>query len=264
MTTIPIVIFHTGNQEYFKCCVKLNSIKNKVYLIGDESNMNIFDDNKNIKHFNLSNLHLDEIKVFTDHFVNYSTCPAHAEMLCFIRLFYVKKLMELEKIEKICHLDSDCILLDNTNELFKNIHDCAYLITDRNYTENKNICNSGSVHSSLLTIDFLNKFIELCLDIYVNKSKFYLIEPKIHFFKNNYLQGGVCDMTLYYLLYSEKCIPVINLYNIFQLNNEYATFDDNINDSEGCYGNSTFTMKNKKKDLIFKDNKIYVEDSKKT
>jgi len=211
----------------------------------------------------MSDLHLPEIDIFRNNFVNYSTNDFFAEMFCFIRVFYLKKLMELEKIDKICHLDSDCILLCKTIDIFCNIVSNAYLLTNRNNTENKNICNSGSIHSSLLTIDFCNKFIELCLDIYVNKSKFFLIEPKINYFKDNNLPGGVCDMTLYYLLFSEKIIQnVVNLSQYIEHENEYSVFDDNINSSESyCENISSFVMENGKKKFIYKNNKLYIEDS---
>jgi hypothetical protein len=258
---IPIIIFHKGNHDYFQNCIKLNSINNFVYLIGDETNNNIFNNNTNVKYLNMSDLHFHEIDIFQNNFVNYSTNDYFRELFCFIRVFYMKKLMDLEKIDKICHLDSDCILLGKTNNIFSNIDLNSYLLTNRNSTKNKNICNSGTIHSSLLTIDFCNKFIELCLDIYVNKSKFFLIEPKINYFKDNNLPGGICDMALYYLLFSEKIINVINLNKYIEYDNELCVFDDNINDSESYYENTSFIMENGKKKIIHKNNKLYIQDS---
>jgi hypothetical protein len=260
---VPIVIFHRGNQEYFQNCVKLNSIKNKVIVIGDDTNKNTFIGVENIKHINLRELFSSKINIFINNFTNYSTNDARIELLCFLRVFYIRKTMELENIDKVCHLDSDCILLEKTNKLFKTIDTPAYLLTNRHHDVNKNINNSGTIHTSLLTIDFCDKFIDLCYDIYVNKSKFYLIEPKIKYFKDNNLPGGVCDMTIYYLLFSEKSLEVFNLFNIFNLNGELSTCDDNINDSEGYYEKNAYSMNNGKKNLVFSNGKVFVEDSKK-
>lgn len=262
-SSIPIVIFHSGIQDYFINCVNLNSLKNKVYVIGDESNTNIFNNNKNVIHIHKSTLHFDQINLFINSFINYSTNNSHLEMICFIRVFYIKKLMELENIDRICHLDSDCVLLGKIDEVFKHINTNAYLITNETYLENKNISNSGSIHTSLLNIDFCEKFIQLCLDIYHNKNKFYLIEPKINYFQTNNLPGGVCDMTLYYLLYSEKIVDVYNLLDVHVINYENCLCDDNINDCKGhCFKmRNNFKMKHGKKELIYKNNKIYIEDS---
>ena len=68
--SIPIVFFHTGNQEYFQKCIELNSIQNNVYIIGDESNINEFNHNPKVTHFNMNNLHIEEISQFTNNFVN--------------------------------------------------------------------------------------------------------------------------------------------------------------------------------------------------
>ena len=243
--TIPIVIFHLGNQQYFTKCVELNSIKNKVYVIGDETSCGIF--HNNVQHFNISNMYSEELEQFKSNFINYSTNHHEFELFCFCRMFYIKKLMEMLNIEQICHLDSDCVLLESTDYVFKNIQQNAFMITNRTFLDNKNIYNTGSVHSSLLNIDFLNKFVQLCLDIYVNKSKFYLIEPKINYFTKNNLPGGVCDMTLYYLLYLEKMIDVFNLFNFFDYNGESSTLDDNINSSESYLENVVFIMNNNNK-----------------
>ena len=81
--------------------------------------MNEFTNNPNVTHFNMNNLHIEEISQFTNNFVNYSTNNMHAEMMCFLRVFYIKQLMKLENINKICYLDSDCVLLVSASDIFK-------------------------------------------------------------------------------------------------------------------------------------------------
>lgn len=61
---IPIVIFHVGNQDYFQKCVQINSKKNHVYIIGDDSNKDTFINHPNITHVHKNDLESDEIAQF--------------------------------------------------------------------------------------------------------------------------------------------------------------------------------------------------------
>jgi len=115
---IPLVIFHIGNQEYFQKCATLNSKYNKVYIIGDETNKNIFNDNQNIHHVNIKDLETPEIHEFKNNFINYSTNPHEYEMNCFLRIFYIKNFLSKYEYEQIFHVDSDCVILENVNNIF--------------------------------------------------------------------------------------------------------------------------------------------------
>ena len=57
-------------------------------------------------------------------------------------------------------------------------------------------------------------FEDLFNDIYINKKKFKLIEDKINYHKENNISGGICEMTLCYLLQNKKFIEVDNLLEI--------------------------------------------------
>lgn len=253
---IPLVIFHIGVQDYFKQCVLSNSKYNKVYIIGDNEN-NIFID-KNIEHINMNDLESDDIIEFKKYFINYSTNSYSYELYCFLRIFYVKEFCLRYNYEKIFHIDSDCIVFENINNIFfKNIN-IAYSIQDLEQTKNE-FHMVGCVHNALLNILFCNKFIELCFDIYRNKSKFYLIEPKINWHVNNYIQGGICDMTLYYLLFSEKIIDdIFNTNNVLYIDNELCVFDHQISGSYGFNGDGTYLIENNIKKIIKKNKKYYI------
>ena len=56
---------------------------------------------------------------------------------------------------------------------------------------------SGSIHSGLLNKEFFNKFEDLYSDIFINKSKYHLIENKVKFHQN-FGNGGISDGTLFY------------------------------------------------------------------
>ena len=62
---------------------------------------------------------------------------------------------------------------------------------------------SASIHSSLINSEFCNEFTKLFQGIYIDKTKFQLIEDKIKYHNEKNVAGGICDMTLYFLLFNE-------------------------------------------------------------
>ena len=84
---IPVYIFHLGNQLYFQRCVEINSRKNKVYVIGDDTNKDSFKDNTNVTHIHVNTLNNQEIDRMKKCFVNYSTNKSDFELNCFMRVF---------------------------------------------------------------------------------------------------------------------------------------------------------------------------------
>ena len=273
---IPIVIIHFGNQEYFQECVRINSLHNKVYLIGDMSNK--YCENDKIQHINYEILIDDEIRNFKKKFTNYSSNAYIFELNCYLRIFYLQKVMKLYNIDYVFHLDSDCIVFENIYNILS--LSIPNIINSKTIAYSKNHSNNpyhmvGCVHNALLNMEFCNKFIELCFDIYVNKSKYNLIESKINWHKSNKIAGGICDMTLYYLLYSENIIS--NVYDLNTINNNTnnttntsntsnpetnvkCTFDHNINNSYGYLGDDTYIMLNNLKKLSIINHKPYVFD----
>ena len=114
---------------------------------------------------------------------------------CFARIFILSQFLNDLKINKVFYSDSDNIILSNINEL-NFLEDIAFIIP-KEFDEFR---MSASIHSSLLTRLFCDKFISLYKDIYENKVEFHLIDDKISHHEKNNIPGGICDMTLYYLL----------------------------------------------------------------
>ncbi len=86
---------------------------------------------------------------------------------------------------------------------------------------------------------------------------FHLIEPKIEYHNYNNKPGGICDMTIYYLLYSENLLDnIIDLTIPLKINNQLYIYDYNISLSYGYLGTSTYKMINNMK-LIHEENGIY-------
>lgn len=253
--SIPIVIFHTGGlPEYLINCVTISSKNNKVYLIGDDSNNFAFSGNPNVNFFHVNDLGSSEVEEFKQCFVNYSGNDANYEMYCFLRVFYLKTLFEKTGLDWVFHTDSDCVILDNIDAIFPHPIKVSYSIQ----TPTNEFHMGASIHNALLNIDFCNIFVQLCFDIYQNKTKFGLIEKKIRWHQQTGMPGGICDMTLYYLINSKNMIePIVDLNIPIQIDDDKTVFDFHYSDTYGYNGKNTYEMEDWYKRIIKRNGKFY-------
>lgn len=260
MDTIPIVIFHIGNQIYFQKCVAINSKRNKVYVIGDDSNKDLFTNNVNVTFVHINELYSEEMEEFKKYYVHYDfTVSIRILLLWFSCIFYLKQFFIKKGYTYICHVDSDCIVLEDVNTIFRNRKTLSYsLQPDEQRINPYNM--TGSIHNGLLNLEFCNKFIDLCFDIYKTKTKFHLIEPKIRWHTTNHIAGGICNMTLFYLLYSEKLVEnIFDTNELLYIDNEPCVFDHTISSEYGYLGRNTYKKKDNAKLILRKDDKYYFE-----
>jgi hypothetical protein len=236
-SSLPIVLIHSGNPTYLhQTLARLRRISSRIVLLGDESNR----DADVTSHHLLSTLRTPELESFERHFVNYSTNSATIERFCFARVFYLRAWMERSGTDRCIYLDSDCVLLRRPEEIFP--PGLSYVYND--YASDDPTRMAATIHVSSLTREFTLAFERLCHDIYVSRERFALIEPKIRYHQMTGAPGGVCDMTLYYLLTKE--LPVGKLLDRCP---DGSTFDDNVNDSLGFNGRDTFAMQDGRKIL---------------
>jgi hypothetical protein len=243
----PIVIVHFGNPAYLHETIKhCSRFNDNIFLIGDESNVSA-----KCKHINYKTLRTPELDEFEQNFVSYSSNSAYIEMLCFSRMFYLRKFLQDNNFEGAIHIDSDNVVLRKVGDIFTgklafcHEEDISSLDPSKMH---------ASVHNSFLTLEFCLKFEKMCRDIYVTKERFNLIEEKINYHKK--VVGGVCDMTLYYLLARE-----MDHINLSVPAEDGSISDHNINISE-----NKFRMKNGIKEIVVADNAYYgvLLDGKKT
>ena len=259
MPEIPLFIFHIGDQEYFKKCVRFNSVKNKVYIIGNDTNKELFKNNPNVTHLHVKDIDNGEANRLKRCFINYSTHDLSYEIKCFLRVFYLKQLMLTTGINKFFHLDSDCIVFDNISDIFNANNNIENAYSVQKYCEEQNPFHMvGCIHNGLLTLELCNIFIQLCFDIYENKSKLNLIQEKVNHHKNNNIGGGICDMTFFWLIYKEKLCGIFDLNDIIIFENEECTFDHNIHLDYGFLGEETYQKNGNFKNITIKDGKNYI------
>lgn len=256
--SVPVVIIHIGNQPYFRSCVLLNARYNKVIVLGNSENKNITDI-PNVEHYDINTLDSPELGHFQKNFTNYSTNSASYEFICFARIFYVKRILELKGLDAVFHMDSDCILLEKLEEIvpvIRKTHTIAYSLEP----SDNPFGMVGCVHNGLLSMEFCNAFIQLCFDIYVSKTKFHLIQPKIKWHVEGSHGGGICDMTLYHLLASEHILDVLDLNQILMIKGEPCTFDHNINMAVGYKGIDTYLKKGTMKQVMKEGDSFYITE----
>ena len=256
---LAIVIIHFGNQTYLENCIKYaKKYNDNVFLIGDNSNK-YFELKYNITHIHKNELQFGEFHNCIKYYKHMSSQSYNFELICFQRIFYIYNLMLIKKITKVFHLDSDCKLLININnfDIFYN-YDACYIIKDNLNANLDQGEKRASIHNAYLTKNFCESYINLYMDIYKNKSKFYLLSDKIkkHYYNGKFNNGGICDMTLYAILTNKKIYKDIRIYNLFKpikdiYNNEYVFFN-HLKDNTGEYKDE-YKKKNNK--VIIYDNK---------
>lgn len=240
---IPCVIVHRGFKPYLKHNLEITSKNNMVYLIGDSSVSKLASMSDNIEFINIEDYESKQKTVkFKEKFLNFSTRTADEEWMCFERVFIMQDFMIEKGYKQIFHLDSDNVLLKNIDTLkFEN--SIAYCIP----SFQDNFRMDSSIHCGLLNSVFFAEFEKLYIDIYMTKNGFNLIEEKIKYHKINNLNGGITDMTLYFLLHKLKKINPQNLMKPLKSNDgEDFIFINNFNLAEGFYDLNNFKMSRKK------------------
>lgn len=251
---IPVVIIHTGFRDYLKMNLEISSQYNSIYIIGDNT-LKVLGDITNVTYIDINKYRNNEdIQKLSKMFINMSSNNGNLEYVCFERIFILKYFLQENNIERIFHMDSDNILLYNINN-YNFQKDVAYCLA-RNYHKHR---MSNSIHVGLLNKTFCDVFIQLYKDIYDNKSKFHLIQDKINYHKQSngkFQGGGICDMTLYYIIANEKLIDVQNLLEP----NNGTVFINNFNNGEGYNSKEQYKTNNNMLEIKFAKNGAYIQD----
>ena len=247
---INSVIVHMGYTDYLEKNLMITSKTNRIYLIGDESVRHL-GKIENVIFVNIEKyLTTSRIDNYKKNFTNYSYNNGQFELFCFMRMFIIQDFLKDYGFDKIFHIDSDNVLLHDVNR-YPFTKSNAMVINDNS----DELRMSNSIHSSLITPLFCDTFEQLYNDIFVNKSKFNLIEKKIKH-HNTIKKGGICDMTFYYLMEQSKNIDIQNLSEPVTMNDEQYVFINNINNGEGYKSRNQYKMNGDYID-ISNENRIY-------
>lgn len=250
METIPVIIFHIGNQEYVHLCLKqavyykndVRIITNNPYRFNNEG---------------VTAIDMNKYKLFAQSFEllykHFSTNPYQLELICIVRWMYIYEYMKDNNILKAFICDSDILLYANMSDIVKtHLKEDLYLSS----SVSKNLSGSGCV----FTLNKLEEFVQFTFRFYKTQI------PNIMKWQKNYTEnGGICDMTLlYYFAHNSSEFVGLRLpnYPCFQndltkIFNEEFTFDLHL----GIPGNhlypNDYEMVENRKNIIIENESAY-------
>ena len=215
---IPVILIHSGFQDYVNYSLNKALENNTVYLVGDvDPNIN----NENFKFLKLENYINEDFSEFKNIYTHLSTNPYNFELFCFLRWFILQEFMEKNSLDLVFYIDSDVMLYVDVNEEWKKFEQFDFTLLHRT-----------AAVSSFITKTGIDNFKNGLLKIYRNKNSYDYKKIESHFFTRQQfnLGGGVCDMTLLeYYHYHDSIGGNPGKVGEMMVIIENSTYDHNIN-----------------------------------
>lgn len=243
-TTLPVVFFHLGKNDYFDSAVKVASKNNNVIHVGDI----VVENAPNNYEFVDYNLVTQDFDNFMKTYVHMHPRLGLFEHLCFLRWFALRNLMSLKQLTAAFYADSDVAVLENVTKTYEEYKrpEIAYSVP---YNEDPYYM-VGCGHSSFWSLDGISRVCSYILDSYKDPKKFDILKDKWRYHQEEKVPGGVCDMTVLYMFSKENEVFLTNKI----LNS--AVFDHCVTISENYFVDE-FEMSGPIKKLIFQDLNFY-------
>jgi hypothetical protein len=236
-----LVFIHKGSSWYLPFV--LNQAQSvdpaaNIVILGDCSDRKI--DPKSMRDLRDSKY----IQRFTAKYIHMSTNSWNFELFCWLRWFYLLDYMHRNSIRSVIHLDSDVLLFSSLDEIksayAEAIDDCGYAIPAQDFDA---LEWSASGHISYWTVDRLMEFCEFAIESFSDRRYLSLYEEKWHWHQHHHLDGGICDMTTFYLFWLERGSSIFN----FAQQHDRHIFDNNMNSAANYVANEFETDKGIKK-----------------
>ncbi len=181
---IPIIIVNKGKPYYLQYVInqaRLFNPDNDIILLGDKENSIL----SGVKHAYISD-YFDNAKDFEKVYKHMSTNSYGFELFCFQRWFCVLEYVLKNNIDSFLCMDSDFLLYDSVDEIYKYID--SYDFT---------ICRKITPNCSFFKTTSLQVFCRFIRDLYLNQK--YLAELKKLYtgLMKEGRKGGICDMTAF-------------------------------------------------------------------
>lgn len=242
-----IFFFHSGNHDYLQLALQQASLKNNVFLIGDDSNASL-GKLKNVTHLNLKDYSLD-VERFLSCYKHLHTGGRKFEEWCFIRWFAVRNVAKALKLENVFYTDSDNLIYSNLEEVYKNIGEPAFSLAVPKDQPPFRHAATGEV--SYWKYEVLDHFCHFLLNMYEDSFEFGRLLQKWDWHRTNKLPGGVCDMTLLW-----HFTNIVEYKVLTTVLNGDTTFDHSINNSSN-HENNEYLMENGLKKINFENDQPY-------
>ena len=219
-----IVIIHTGYSKYLYYCLIQARKTNPnafIYLIGDKEYKKL---SRYSEFVNINDLVSDDINLFENSYIHLGKSSYKFEMFCIKRWFILRNFMDKFNISSCLHIDSDVMLLADTEESLEYFNDCDIALA-----------NNLALTMKINNINVIKEFCNFIIDIYTK-------EENINYLKSLYFDtdrcsigtaGSISDMDLSRMFFESTSFSVKNLSEIY--NNSF--FDSAI-----IYGDPNFEM----------------------
>ena len=250
METIPVIIFHIGNQEYVHLCLKQALYYgNNVHILTNNPSQFPYNGITAIPY----QKYTSSSKKFELLYKHFSTNSYQLELICIVRWIYIYEYMKEQNIKKAFICDSDVLLYANISDIVQ-----TYL------TEDMYLCSSGSKNitggQSVFTLEKLREFVTFVFHFYQTQI------TNIKKWKSSYREnGGICDMTLlYYFAHNETEFVGLRLPNypyfkndLTSIFNDEFTFDLHIGVSGNHPHPNDYEMVENRKIIVTENKKAY-------
>ena len=218
---IPIIIYHNGNQIYFKSAIAnlLSKGFTPIIVCNQPKEPKV----KGAFVYNLYGEKLEQRDIFASLYNHMSTNGKQNELVCFLRWFEILFVAGKLDLKNFWHLDSDILVFDEFLTYKKDIESLG--ISGIYIPEQRHQYHlSATAHVSLWSQDTLGNFVNFVLDSYKNQLP--ILMEKWNYHLTHQINGGICDMTLLYL-WSRENQGIVK--NIALLKVEKWRYNDNIN-----------------------------------
>lgn len=234
---ISTVVVHDINSSFLEISLKITSTNNKVFLIGNET-VKYLEKYKNITFVDIDKyFKREKFKRYKEKFEHFGDDKeADKYYFWFMRILIIYEFMKDNNFDSIFSCDSDNILLNNINDYpFHSTNAiCIPPVWEEYYF-------ASSIHAGLITQEFCQNYEMLYEDIFINKSKFNLIQNKLKHHESN--PGGIADMTLYHFIVEMGLVQVQNLLEPVLYKGKPYIFINNLSSAEGYENKNQFKMK---------------------
>lgn len=192
---IPIIIIHQGNPFYLKNCIhhaKVYNPNNKIYLLGDESNRHLADEQ--VSHLLISD-YFTQAKTFEPLYRHQTTNPYHYNLFCFQRWFLLKEFMEAMHFKHVFVCESDELLYCDVEKESLPYFNFDFTLLDNRFANSILMSYQGIINfTDFLTYAYSDK--EMQTFINNHYSKCFHNGKRIN-------MGGIDDMFLF-IMYTQR------------------------------------------------------------
>lgn len=207
-TLIPCCYIHIGYAQYVETAIRVTASHHQpVIILGDDSMRRLHQCSEGVEFVDVAPFRSDPaIAAARQYYKHYSSNASGFEFFCFERIFILRRFLESRGLDRVFHLDSDCVLLRPLSDFTPLRRHAVWLVNNDHYhLHGFSPLPTSSVHASVLTPRFCRLFEKLYHEMYVRAAC--ELPPSVREllrWAERHARGGgaggLSDMTLYFLL----------------------------------------------------------------